>query len=146
LSSPGSPLSKTPKQVIFLTLSTFCHFYHTITLLSILLFFVERQIFFNLQGEKVKHNISSVQVTWDVKACNEYTCLELFDQPTVSLEELGLWLGASAGASEIFSSAFSASGGKDKKIDSPRERYVKYKKRRSGTRMEHCSYFHSVFY
>ena len=56
-----------------------------------------------------------------MKACNEYTCLELFDQPTVSLEELGLWLGASAGASEIFSSAFSASGGKDKKIDSPRE-------------------------
>ena len=65
----------------------------------------------------MKHNISSVQVTWDVKACNEYTCLELFDQPTVSLEDLGLWLGASAGASEIFSSAFSASGGKDKKIE-----------------------------
>ena len=63
-----------------------------------------------------------MQVTWDVKACNEYTCLELFDQPTVSLEELGLWLDASAGASEIFSSAFSASGGKDKKIDSSRER------------------------
>ena len=38
LSSPRSPLSKTPKQVIFLTLSTFCHFYDTITLLSILLF------------------------------------------------------------------------------------------------------------
>ena len=40
MSSPRSPLSKTPKHVIFLTLSTFCHFYHTITLLSILLFFI----------------------------------------------------------------------------------------------------------
>ena len=38
LSSPRYPLSKTPKQVIFLTLSTFCHFYHTITLLTIYFF------------------------------------------------------------------------------------------------------------
>ena len=30
LSSPRSPLSKTPKQVIFLTLSTFCHLLHTL--------------------------------------------------------------------------------------------------------------------
>ena len=43
-SSPCYPPSKTPKQVFFLTLSTFCHFYHTITLLSIY-FFIERQIF-----------------------------------------------------------------------------------------------------
>jgi hypothetical protein len=44
---PRSSLSKTPKQVFFLTLSTFLtSFTTTITLLSILLFFVETSNFF----------------------------------------------------------------------------------------------------
>ena len=39
MSSPRFPLSKTPKHVIFFTLSTFCHFYHSITLFSNSTFF-----------------------------------------------------------------------------------------------------------
>ena len=45
LSSPRSPLSKTPKHVIFLTLSTFCHFYYTTITLFIKLYFFS----FNVQ-------------------------------------------------------------------------------------------------
>ena len=40
-------------------------------------------------GEKVRDRISVIQVTWDVKACKEYTCQELFDRSSVTLEDLG---------------------------------------------------------
>ena len=57
---------------------------------------------------QVRESIQTIQVTWNTKACREYTCQELFDRTSVSLENLGNVLDPNQTTS-VFSSMIAAS-------------------------------------